>query len=64
MGEMGMDMAVGTKNATGGIFLNRIVNKTIGMGRGRVLGPVGIVVSALYTNFEEREMLNESTYQD
>jgi hypothetical protein len=63
MGEIGMHMAVGMKNGVGGPFLSRVINEMTEMGRGRVLGPVGIVVSVLETDFEGEGMLMYSTYQ-
>jgi hypothetical protein len=51
-GSMGMNTAAGTKNSADGAFLSRIVNRTIGRGRGRVLVPVGIMVSDLETRMK------------
>jgi hypothetical protein len=45
---MGIDTAAGTKNAVGGGFVSRVIKTTIGRGHGRVLGPVGVSVSALH----------------
>ena len=47
-----MDTAAGSKNAAGGAFLIGVVNETMETGRGRVMGPVDGMVSALDTVVE------------
>jgi hypothetical protein len=47
MGPMGTDAAAGSKNSAGSGFSSRVIKRTIGRGRGRILGPVDVMVSAL-----------------
>jgi hypothetical protein len=57
MGANGINPAAGTRNVAGGPFLISVVKDTIGRGRGRHVGPVDVVVSALDTDVEEGEVL-------
>jgi hypothetical protein len=57
MGANGINPAAGTRNVAGGPFLISVVKETIGTGRGRHVGPVDVVVSALDTDVEEGEVL-------
>jgi hypothetical protein len=52
----------GTKSSTGGFFLHRAINGTIGRGPVQDLGPVDVIISALETTLEGRGMLNDCTY--
>jgi hypothetical protein len=63
MGAKGMDTAAGTKNAVGGALLTRVVNATIGRGRGRILVPVDITVSVLDVILVGQEVGMDGTYQ-
>jgi hypothetical protein len=49
-GPTGKDRAAGSANASGAAFLNCVVDGTIKRGRGRIVGPVDGVVSALETH--------------
>jgi hypothetical protein len=48
-GETGMNGAAGTKNSADGAFFGRVVNRMTRRGRGRVLVPIDLTVSALDT---------------
>jgi hypothetical protein len=63
MGAKRMDTAAGTKNIAGGAFLSLVVDKKIGRGRGRVVGPVDVTVSTLDIIVERGECVDEGTYQ-
>jgi hypothetical protein len=47
-GPMGMNRAVGMKNGADSMFLSCVIKKTTERGHRRNLGPVDIMVSALY----------------
>jgi hypothetical protein len=63
MGGNRINKAMGSKTGAGGIFLFGVVNEMVDMGRGRVVEPVDMVVSTLDTDFEEGEVMMNSTYQ-
>jgi hypothetical protein len=64
MGTNGDGHGGGTKNATGGAFFSGVVDGTIWRGRGRVLGPVEVLVSTLDTWVVGRDVLMNWTYQN
>jgi hypothetical protein len=53
----------GSKKPAGGQLVIGVVKETVERGTGRVVGPVGVVVSALDTLVDEGEVLIWETYQ-
>jgi hypothetical protein len=54
---MRMKSAAGTRNVADGTFWGRVVNRTVGRGRERILVPVNVMVSELDTSLVREQVL-------